>query len=146
MSKVTSTVYITPPSLIFSHTMMFIAAADGETLISRLILPAKIAKAHYSAHYPSRFVQHSSQKDWMNKELLENILLNYVATEIQQRMNTTVKPVSRALLIFDGHGSRNQPDLWHSLAAQGVDSVCHPSHCSSDHIKNETVLGYITLN
>ncbi|KAK2943013.1 hypothetical protein BLNAU_22074 [Blattamonas nauphoetae] len=52
---------------------------------SKSITPAKIAKEHYSTHYPSRFVLHASQKGWMNQEILADILLNSVALEIQQR-------------------------------------------------------------
>ncbi|KAK2942968.1 hypothetical protein BLNAU_6750 [Blattamonas nauphoetae] len=126
-----SVAYSTPPSMIFSHTMLFTIAADGEALTSHLILPAKTNQDSLSRHFPSRFSFHTSQKGWMNKELLYDILINGLGPEIQERKRKIKKPLSRALLIFDGHSSRNQPTLWKQLADLGIDSICLPSNCSS---------------
>ncbi|KAK2963615.1 hypothetical protein BLNAU_1180 [Blattamonas nauphoetae] len=92
---------------------------------------ADIADMHYQAHKPKDFFIHPAPRGWMNKEILSNILLKHLIPEIARRRARLELQDAPALLIFDGHSSRFQPDLWKTLSEQNCDSICLPSNTSS---------------
>ncbi|KAK2960670.1 hypothetical protein BLNAU_4325 [Blattamonas nauphoetae] len=55
----------------------------------------------------------------------------HLIPEIARRRARLELQDAPALLIFDGHSSRFQPDLWKTLSEQNCDSICLPSNTSS---------------
>ncbi|KAK2942792.1 hypothetical protein BLNAU_22310 [Blattamonas nauphoetae] len=125
-------VFVKPINQIFSCTVVFFTCADGRNLRTHLILPDKFNISEIQERDDDGMVIHFSQKGWMTKEVLSEILLKSVKLDIlEKKERRHFPPEARSLLLFDGHSSRRNPDLWLELASYGIDAVCLPPNVSA---------------
>ncbi|KAK2962989.1 hypothetical protein BLNAU_2012 [Blattamonas nauphoetae] len=125
-------VFVKPINQIFSCTVVFFTCADGRNLRTHLILPDKFNISEIQERDDDGMVIHFSPKGWMTKEVLSEILLKSVKLDIlEKKERRHFPPEARSLLLFDGHSSRRNPDVWLELASYGIDAVCLPPNVSA---------------
>jgi hypothetical protein len=80
-----------------------------------------------------------TRSGWMTKECFEVIMKETIMKEVARVRSETGDSTKKALLILDGHSSRNNRQLWELFAANGIDVVVLPAHTS--HILQPLDLG-----
>jgi hypothetical protein len=117
-----------PP--IYRCTALFIIKLSEESLTPHIIF-AKSKKLPIERLHPKHSILHENSKGWMEKTLFETIMREHILKEIQSIRNTmTPEQCHRALIILDGHSSRQNRHLWDEFSKQEVDVIILPAHTS----------------
>jgi hypothetical protein len=110
---------------------MFAMTADGGHLPSTLTLPNNYDLKSLSKFRDEPFVILQSARGWWEKDLFEYEMRNIIIPYVKRMQDKATEGEStRALLILDGHASRQNLALWKEFAELGIDVVTLPAHTS----------------
>jgi hypothetical protein len=126
-----------PP--ILHLTILFIVTAAGNYLHPQLLFPEDIDLSSVEKwKFPNIDIKHT-KKGWMEKKCFEDIMNEVLMKEVNRIRKETGEVKKKALIILDGHSSRNNFKLWEDLRNKGVEAVILPAHTS--HILQPLDLG-----
>jgi hypothetical protein len=115
---------------LFSSTVLFITSADGEALPSVLLIPYQKIPEELRGFNSPVFRIFPSPNGFMTRELLEVIMKEIIIKGINERRDILGWKEEAALLVVDGHTSRNSEIIYKLCAENNVDLICIPSHVS----------------
>jgi hypothetical protein len=113
-----------------SSTLLFISSADGDFFPVVLIIPLKKIPEEIICFQSANFRIYPSSNGFMTKELMEKIFEDIILKGIRERralLNWNQEP---ALIIFDGHTSRNSDFIFQKCCQNNIDLLCLPGHVS----------------
>ena len=116
-------------------TLCLCIAADGTSLKPLVILPNKEFPPDLEV-FSDAFCWSGAESGWMNrtilKEYMSKILIPCVTSKraVLQSERNDHEVEMHALLVVDGHSSRECPDMLDELSQFSIDVMCIPSHTS----------------
>jgi hypothetical protein len=114
-----------------SSTVLFTTSADGESFPVILIIPYKNTPSKLISYNSTNFRIYPSPSGFMTKELLEKNFEEIIIKGINDRrllLNWQSEP---ALVVIDGHTSRNSQNIFQMCIRNNVDLICLPGHTSN---------------
>jgi hypothetical protein len=76
-------------------------------------------------------INRQSKSGWISNDLFKEIIFENFLQNVEKKRKLLNNENLRALLVLDGHSTRNQIDIWKILKAKNIDVLALPSHTSN---------------
>ena len=121
--------YVESGKMPFHLTMLACIAADKTSLNPHIILDLQTVPPSL-LHYMDSISISGSKKGWINTEIWRDWVKTIFIPEVKRRREKIGRPKARALLISDGHNSREDVDTIRLLMNNNIDLLILPAHSS----------------
>jgi hypothetical protein len=117
-----------PP--ILHLTTLFIVKAAGEHLPPQLLFPEDLDCSSVPRWKFKDLEIWKTRKGWMEREIFEVIMKQTIEKEVKRVREKSSDMKKEALLILDGHTSRNNRRFWEHFHDLGITVLVLPAHTS----------------
>lgn len=114
-----------------NSTLTMTICMDGTALPSQFLWPAARTPPEFCSLTQAQVVLFSAKTGWQTKATLRKYVENVIIPRIEEKRRLLGKQTSKALLLLDGHTSRQQSALLAKCAAHNLILLTIPAHTSN---------------